>query len=160
VDVVASSGPDLGLHWPIKHSFVRYVARMPDGQILGGHGVRLIDASTFVFAPEPAQEPDLLAFRGEVRLMAHNGALAVRVAHPRVDLTGERATLIVDNPDGAGAPLHLVTFDAVVAPVDGTTTTWQGIDVRLTVDAVPLFGGYYGEDEPFDDLTITVPRPR
>jgi hypothetical protein len=151
---------DVGLHWPIKRSFIRYVARMADGQILGGHGVRLVDASTFVFSPEPSDDVDVLAFRGEVRLQAHGGALSVRIAHPRVNLRGDRATLTVESPEGAGPPVRLVTF--VVAPGPAAAVggqTWTGTDVRLIVDALPLFGGYYGEDEPFDDLTVVTTQP-
>lgn len=148
----------LGLRWAIKRSFILYVARMTDGQILGGHGVRMLDASTFVFAPDTSPEPDVLAFRGEVRLQAHAGALAVRIAHPRVDLRGDRAALIVDHPEGSGAPLRLVTFAAAAAPADSGLLTWTGTDVRLTVEAVPFFGGYYGEDQEFDDLALTIRR--
>lgn len=146
---------DLGLHWPIKRSFIRYVARMADGQILGGHGVHLLDASTFVFPSEPTDDTGVMAFGGEVRLQAHAGALAVRLARPRVDLNGERATLTVESPEGSGPPVRLVTFVASSsAGVDHTT--WTGTDVRLTVEALALFGGYYGEDEPFDDLMIVT----
>lgn len=153
---MAEAPADLGLHWPIKRSFIRYVARMDDGQILGGHGVRLLDASTFVFAPEPADAPDLLAFRGEVRLQAHSGALALRIAHPRVDLSGARAVLTVENPEGSGPPVRLVTFVATAGPAVAGLATWTGTDVRLTVEALSLFGGYYGEDELFDDLTMAI----
>lgn len=152
-DVTGATG--LELHWPIKRSFIRYVARMADGQILGGHGVVLLDASTFVFPSESTDDTGVLAFGGEVRLQAHAGALAVRLARPRVDLNGERATLTVESPEGAGPPVRLVTF---VASSSGGVdhTTWTGTDVRLTVEALPLFGGYYGEDEPFDDLMIVT----
>jgi hypothetical protein len=144
----------LELRWPVKRSFIRYVARMSDGQILGGHGVRLLDASTFVFGSEPANEADVLAFRGEIRLHAHGGALSVRIAHPRVDLRGERALVTVENPEGSGPPVRLVTFVASSASDDAGRVSWSGTDVRLAVEALPLFGGYYGEDEPFDDLII------
>jgi hypothetical protein len=147
---------DLGLQWPIKRSFIRYVARMGDGQILGGHGVRLLDASTFVFAPEPEDEGGILAFRGEVRLQAHGGALSVRIAHPQIDLRGERAVLTVESPEGSGPRVRLVTFGAASAPTEGGLTAWIGTDVRLAVEALPLFGGYYGEDESFDDLRIVT----
>ena len=147
---------NLGLHWPIKRSFIRYVARMDDGQILGGHGVRLLDGSTFVFAPETGDVAGVLAFRGEVRLQAHGGALSVRIAHPRIDLRGERAVLTVDNPEGSGPAVPLVTFVAESAPADEGLTEWTGTDVLLRVEALPLFGGYYGEDEVFDDLSILV----
>lgn len=150
------AAPDLGLHWPIKRSFIRYVARMTDGQILGGHGVRLLDASTFVFPQEPSDDAAVLAFRGEVRLQAHGGALAVRIAHPRVRLDGERATLVVESPDGSGPSVRLVTFTAVPGPADAGRVSWTGTDVRLTVEALPLFGGYYGEDEAFDDLVMVT----
>jgi Htaa len=148
---------DLGLRWSIKRSFIRYVARMSDGEILGGHGVRLIDASTFAFASDPSEDAGVLAFRGEVRLQAHGGALAVRIAHPRVDLGGARAVLSVENPEGSGPPVRLVTFAATSTPADAGLLSWTGTDVRLTAEALPLFGGYYGEDEAFDDLVMITP---
>lgn len=156
MDDATGAPADLELHWPIKRSFIRYVARMQDGEILGGHGVRLLDASTFIFASEPDDAPGVLAFRGEVRLQAHGGALAVRIAHPRVDLSGERAALTVANPEGAGPQVRLVTFVASSSSGESGWTRWTGTDVRLAVEALPLFGGYYGEDEPFDDLMIVT----
>jgi hypothetical protein len=153
-DATGTSG--LGLHWPIKRSFIRYVARMTDGQILGGHGVRLLDASTFMFPSEPTEVAGMLAFGGEVRLQAHAGALAVRIAHPRVDVRGERATLTVESPEGSGPPVRLVTFVASSSSSRVDQAIWTGTDVRLTVEALALFGGYYGEDEPFDDLMIVT----
>ena len=153
---VTAAATRLELHWPVKRSFIRYVARMSDGQILGGHGVRLVDASTFVFTAEPADEAGVLAFRGEVRLQAHGGALSVRLAHPRVDLRGARAMVTVENPEGSGPPVRLVTFVATPTSADAEHATWTGTDVRLAVEALPLFGGYYGEDEPFDDLVIVT----
>lgn len=155
-DTTGTSG-GLELHWPIKRSFIRYVARMADGQILGGHGVRLLDASTFAFPLEPGEHLEALPFRGEVRLQAHGGALSVRLAHPRVDLRGERAILTVDSPEGSAAPVPLVTFVAASRTAASGIRGWTGTDVRLAVEALPLFGGYYGEDEPFDDLVIVSP---
>lgn len=151
---------DPGLHWSIKRSFVRYVARMEDGQVLGGHGLRMLDASTFLFPPaaEPGADANLLAFGGELRLQAHNGALALRIARPLVDLSGERASVIIENPEGAGAPMRIATF-AARAQHGADTMTWHGTDVRLSVEAVSLFGGYYGEDEVFDDLVVVLPAP-
>jgi hypothetical protein len=143
----------LELHWPIKRSFIRYVARMDDGQILGGHGVRLLDTSTFVFPSVPSDEPGLLTFGGEVRLQAYGGALAVRIARPRLDVRGDRAVLTIENPEGPGPRIALVTL---VASPGADATTWTGTDVRLATEALPLFAGYYGEDEPFDDLTIVA----
>ena len=149
---------DLGLAWPIKRSFILYVARMTEGQVLGGHGLRMLDASTFLFPSHESASDEVLAFDGELRLAAHAGALDLRIARPRVDLTAERAILLIDRPEGSGDPLPFVTF--VLGPVVDAAGVHrlQGSDVRLTVEAVPLFGGYYGEGESFDDLSITM-RP-
>lgn len=151
----------LGLQWAIKRSFIRYVARMADGQILGGPGLHMIDSSTFVFAPaESESEPDsgYLFFRGELRLQAHGGALSLRLANPRIDLTGPRAVLLIDAPDGSSPALPFVDFEAVRRPDQVNVSGWHGTDVRLTVEGVSLFAGYYGEGELFDDLIATVPE--
>ena len=149
----------LGLQWPIKRSFILYVARMTDGQILGGHGLRMHGSSTFVFMPAPDAEPELLRFTGELRLAAHAGALSLRIANPTIDLLGERASMRIDNPESPGTQFPLVTFNAKLESGEQSLCTWRGTDVRLTAEAVPLFGGYYGEGEQFDDLTATVARP-
>lgn len=150
-----------GLYWSIKRTFIAYVLRMADGQVMGSPGVTVVDSGTFVFAPaeEPpdSTEPGLAAFRGELRLQAHNGALGVRIANPRVllvDASNERAVVVIDDPEGSSRTVPLVTFAASADPeVEGR---WTGTDVRLTVEAVPLFGGYYGEGEVFDDLVIVT----
>lgn len=146
-----------GLHWTIKRSFIRYVARMGDGQILGGHGLHMSDASTFVFPLDMATADDagLVGFTGELRLQAHNGALSLRIANPRVQPGEGRASLVVDSIDGAGRPLPLVTCALSEDP--SAPGRWTGEDVRLAVEAVDLFGGYYGEGEVFDDFIIIAP---
>ena len=153
---------DPGLYWSIKRTFISYVLRIADGQVMGSPGVTVVDAGTFVFAPAEeapdAAAPGLMAFRGELRLQAHNGALGVRIANPRVLLAGdasdERAAVVIDDPEGASRGVPLVTFLAAADPaVEGR---WTGTDVRLTVEAVPLFGGYYGEGEVFDDLVMVT----
>ena len=152
--MTVQAGSAAGLHWTIKRGFVRYVARMEDGQIHGGHGVRLVDAATFVFPPAPVDEPDAMAFRGEVRLQAHGGALSLRIANPRIDLVGQRAVLSIDHQEGTGARLPLVTFVATGGPSGAGPAAWSGTDVRLTAEALGLFAGYYGEGEAFDDLVV------
>lgn len=148
--------PAPGLHWSIKRSFILYVARMTDGQILGGHGLHMPDSSTFVFPPDAVSELAQQRFRGELRLRAHDGALSLRVANPRVDLGEDRSVLRIDHPDGGDRSLDLVTFTAAGV---SASSTWTGTNVRLAVEAVSLFGGYYGEGEQFDDFTVVVPAP-
>ena len=149
---------DLGLAWPIKRSFILYVARMTEGQVLGGHVLRMTDASTFLFPVLDASADGTVRFGGELRLAAHAGALDLRIARPRIDLTADRATLLIDRPEGSADPLPFVTCVVGLADDSDGVRRWRGTDVRLTVDAVPLFGGYYGEGESFDDLSITM-RP-
>lgn len=157
---------DPGLYWPIKRSFVMYVLRIADGQVSGSPDVAVVDGGTFVFASsDDTTDPDVHAFRGELRLQAHNGELFVRVANPRVELAGDgRSQIVIDHPDGASRAVPLVTFVATAASGEdalgeGGPAHWTGSDVRLCVEAVPLFGGYYGEGEAFDDL-VMVPAAR
>ena len=135
-----------GLHWPVKRSFILYVARLADGQILGGPGLQMRDASTFVFSPGG----DANSFHGELRLSAHGGALSLRLANPRLDLDGERGLMRIDSA-GGGEAVPLVSF-----AWSDTGPGLSATDVRLQIDAVPLFGGYYGEDEQFDDFTVVA----
>ena len=149
-----------GLHWSIKRAFVLYVARIADGQILGSPGLQMIDASTFVWAPtsSPAAQPGAgtrLAFRGAVRFGAHNGALAFQVADPWIEITAERSHLSIAGE--ASARIPFVEFTAQEDVDDGSSRGWRGTDVRLSEAALPLFAGYYGAGEAFDDLRIVLP---
>ncbi len=150
-----------GLHWSIKRSFVLYVARMADGQILGSKGVRMTDASTFLWAPTAfRQEPAALQmeFGGAVTFGAHAGALSFRVADPQVELRSGRSRMTVA-AEGAGR-VPFVDFRADEEPRDetsGSPRRWIGTDVRLAEEALPMFAGYYGAGESFDDLEIVLP---
>jgi hypothetical protein len=82
----------------------------------------------------------------------------VRIANPRVELHGtdERARILIDDPEGSARSVPLVTFVVTTEPDESALLRWTGSDVRLAVEAVPLFGGYYGEGELFDDLRMVV----
>lgn len=149
---------NLGLAWPVKRSFILYVARMAEGQVHGGHGLTMRDASTFVFPADPSSDASTLLFGGELRLAAHAGALTLRLARPRIDLSGDRAVMSIDGQEAGQPMLPLVTFAAQEQAAAAGLRHWAGTDVRLCVEAVPLFGGYYGDGESFDDLSITI-RP-
>jgi hypothetical protein len=148
-----------GLHWSIKRAFVSYVARMADGQILGSPGLGMSDSSTFVWPPASGREqnsgaPTTLAFEGAVIFGAHGGALSFRVAEPLVELSPGRSQLTIA---GEGSTrIAFVDFVARRVPSAADMTVWAGTDVRLAEAALPLFSGYYGAGESFDDLLIVL----
>lgn len=148
-----------GLHWPIKHSFVLYVARLTDGDILGGPGVGMTDPRTFVWqADETMTVADHgsagLACTGEVVFSAHAGALSCRIARPRLELAGEGSLMTIAGEGDGRIPF--VDFTAMPdSQADGRV--WQGSRVRLREEALALFAGYYGAGEEFDDLRIVLP---
>lgn len=148
-----------GLHWSIKRSFVLYVARIADGEILGSPGLAMADAATFVWAPAaPSPTADLdddairMGFTGAVLFGAHGGALSFRVADPQIEIRPDRSVLFVTGESGGAIPF--VTFAATSDTAQAGPTVWHGADVRLTEEALPLFAGYYGAGESFDDLSI------
>lgn len=148
-----------GLHWPIKRSFVLYVARLADGDILGGPGLGMTDARTFVWQAEAlltSSDAHLttLECSGEVMFSAHAGALSFRVARPVLRIAGETSVItIAGQSDGQ---LPFVDFTAIPDPeADGQVV--RGTHVRLREEALELFAGYYGAGEEFDDLRIVLP---
>lgn len=154
---MASADP--GLHWSIKRTFVLYVARLADGQILGGHGAGMADESTFIWPPATndqggADPGPRLAFTGDIVFRAHAGALSFRIADPIVDLGPATSTLTVASESGR---IPLVTFTAHELAAPAGFASWRGVDVRLAEESLAMFAGYYGAGEPFDDLTLTVP---
>jgi hypothetical protein len=150
-----------GLHWSIKHSFVLYVARMADGDILGGPGAGMTDARTFVWEADTAlssvhDSQTSLACTGEVVFSAHDGALSFRIAQPRMELASDLSLLtIAGEADGR---IPFVDFTAV-RESDADGRVWRGTRVRLREEALALFAGYYGAGEEFDDLRIVLPPP-
>jgi len=135
-----------GLRWEIKRSFLRYIARMPDGACSVTDGADPVDESAFRF--EPAGD---LRFRGVVRFSGHHGFLFVRIADPELQVDGTRGTLTIA---GEPARVPLVTCELSAEP-DGTT---KGTAVRLTAEGAELFNAVYPAGEPFDDFTIHPER--
>ncbi len=146
------------LRWPIRSSFLRYVAGLHDGRasVSAGADLTTDDPQVVVFPADPAlTTPELLAFSGDLRLGGHGGLLFVRLARPHIALPpdGERALLTVDDPlveDGSGPRLPLVTL-----AVARTGSGWRGTDVRLTEEGVGLFNHVYQAGDAFDDLAVS-----
>ena len=144
------------LRWPVRASFLRYVAALPDGRASVSEGAALTadDPQLVVYPVDPgATTPDVLAFAGDLRLGGHGGLLFVRLAAPRIEFgAGAEAVLSVDDPlteDGSGPRMRLATLT-----VQATESGWTGTNVRLTADGVGLFNHVYQAGEAFDDLVV------
>lgn len=157
--------PPHGLRWAIKHSFVGYVSRMPDGRgyISGGAGATETNEFVFPLAEEGAPASDdgavrTFAFGGSITFTGHFGLLYVQIAQPRITVREGEAELTVADPESKeGGRLPLATL-ALTGPVaeDGNER-WEATDVRLTPQGVELFGDVYQAGEPLEPLAVIVP---
>lgn len=153
--------PQFGLRWGIKTSFVGYVARMPDGRAYVGAGAAVNDRNELIFPldEETTAAPATFAFGGDVRFTGHFGLLFVQIAQPRVVVhEGEAELTVVDPGSKEGKRLRLVTFGLLGPEREDGLERWAATDVRLTPEGVEVFGDVYQPGEPFEPLTITVPR--
>lgn len=85
--------------------------------------------------------------------------LFVRVAHPRLELDGDKATMSIEDPhaqeDAPRIPLVTATLQRVGG--DETTAVWGSDDVALTAEGVALFNDVYSTGEPFEPLVVQLP---
>lgn len=152
-----------GLMWPIKQSFLRYIAGMPDGRAILAGGARVSERDGVIFAA--GDRPDYSAatgegtvrFVGEVVFHGHFGMMRIRIADPWLRIAGGRGTLLIDG--GADRRLALVEAAIDFAVDCGHRPVWHARDVRLTGDGSDLFGGVYGAGEPFDRFVAVVAGP-
>ncbi|MBK1787090.1 HtaA domain-containing protein [Prauserella cavernicola] len=153
--------PPYGLNWAIKASFIGYVARMPDGRAYLGAGAAVTERNELAFPldADTAPEDGVFAFGGDVRFSGHFGLMFVQIAQPRVVVRdGDAEMTVLDPASKEGKRLRLVTFGLTGPHVEDGLARWEATDVRLAPDGVELFGDVYVEGEPFEPLTITVPR--
>jgi hypothetical protein len=146
------------LRWPVRASFLRYVAALPDARASVSEGARLTteDPQVVVYPADPgAGTPSVLAFRGDLRLSGHGGLLFVRLAEPRIEPAAEGpAVLSVADPlDESGGSPRLPLVDLVLRR-EGDD--WSGTEVRLRPEGVPLFNHVYAAGDPFDPLRVVA----
>ncbi|GAA3382689.1 hypothetical protein GCM10020369_05600 [Cryptosporangium minutisporangium] len=156
-----------GLRWGIKHSFVDYIRRMPDGQGAVSNGARPVGDYEIVYAPEATGHrpgPDgsserFWLFNGDVRFAGHFGMLSVRIAYPRIVLSGDQAQLDIADPysNDREQRLFLATLTLTEVPAEDGVERWVGSDVRLAAGGVELFNEVYPAGEKLEDLRIDVP---
>ncbi|GAA1948305.1 hypothetical protein GCM10009798_04340 [Nocardioides panacihumi] len=161
----ADSGADVtrlahGLRWGIKASFLDYVRRMPDGQGSVGDGAVPVGSGELFYEYDAdGSSPDVWSFRGDVRFSGHYGMLFVRVAHPTIELVGDRAVLTIEDPQARdGAPrVPLVTGTLQRVADQAPTVVWGSDNVTLTAAGVELFNDVYAEGEAFEPFVVQLP---
>ena len=150
----------LGLMWPIKQSFLRYIAGMPDGQAILSGGARVSDRDGVIFANETgsnysaASGEGTIRFLGEVVFRGHFGMLKVRIADPWLRVEDGTGTLLI----ASATDRRLALVEAVIDfAADGEDRhVWRAHNVRLTDDGSDLFGNVYQAGEPFDPFVAAV----
>ena len=146
--------------WPIKQSFLRYIAAMPDGRAILAGGAQVSDRDGVIFAAGNASNysaatgEGTVAFVGEVGFHGHFGMLNIRIANPSLSVEGGMGTLLI----AAGADRRLALVEAAIDFTidEAGSHRWHARDVRLTGDGSDLFGGVYGVGEPFDAFVARV----
>ena len=145
------------LRWAVKTSFVRYVRVIAAGTCEATGGAVLGEDDVIEFpllaAVETAGSWEL-SFGGEVRFLAHHGALDVH-------LTGLRLTL---GPGGGGVsiaagPERLTIASlppAAPAERDGSLR-WRALPPILTAAGAPVFGNVYAAGTGLAPLDADVP---
>ncbi|WP_369131020.1 HtaA domain-containing protein [Modestobacter roseus] len=155
------------LRWGVKASFLRYLARMPDGRCSVTDGADVAADRTFSFSPDgtwhldPSVGAAVHRFRGDVRFSGHHGLLFVRIADPVLEVRGPGGVLsICGAPVDAGPPrrLPLLTFD-LAPPLhpDDPGVCGLGVRARLTSAGAEVFDLVYPEGESLDDLAFPPP---
>lgn len=163
---VPAAGPSAApvLRWGIKRSFINYLSRLPDGSVSADSGASIVSGSFFQFEPDgrgdgPPAEPDVLKFRGEVRLSGHHGMMSLSVADPWIEFTAGGAVLSIVDPEqgpGGSGRVALLRLAAGGAPgIPGTD--WNEVPARLAPGAVGLFNGQYDAGEDMDAVFLVFP---
>jgi len=143
--------------WPVKSSFVRYVASS-GGTCAVEPGADFSSDWGLVFDPE-AQDVSretgegILAFSGAVTFSAHMGMLRVRLAHPTLTLSGGEGMIVIEHGSAQTRPLANFRYAYSCTDVDAR---WELVDVRLAPDAVSLFGDVYEAGEPLDSIMVRL----
>ena len=148
-----------GLGWPIKASFARYVASLPDGRgALDGaimaspiHGLifALADASGY----DMATHNGVLKFGGRIGFRGHFGMLNVDVAEPWLEIDTGGGILSIAG-SGAGGRIELAR--CTLSWADAAMLEARSRTLALTAQGSALFGGTYGEGSELDPFTLRL----
>ncbi|GAB3615673.1 hypothetical protein GCM10027416_02300 [Okibacterium endophyticum] len=162
---------DTGLVWGIKNSLIDYLARVGDASSQVSAGAGLVGPGEFYFAVADTSGFDgstltgTIRFRGELRLRAHSGLLAVDVRDPWLEFGDEGWTLTSEvggehKPVSNDSPsrARLVDLEPVDVVNDGEVIMLPDVPTRLAAESAGLFDGMYPVGTAFAPLHVRVAR--
>ena len=146
------------LEWGIKESFRSYFERLPDHNYDLSAGARRCSDGQIEFEESSESSADgNLSFRGSVQLTAHFGALAVKIAHPTIELGEEagRGVLSAEVDEHEGKPARMVIAELFRESQDSRSITFRA---ELAEDGQYLFMGNYFAGDALDPVTVWFPN--
>ncbi|WP_411719890.1 HtaA domain-containing protein [Mycetocola sp.] len=148
------------LFWAVKDSLIAYIEALDDGTVetlepasREGGGFR------FPGRQESGdRDDDSLQFLGTVRLTGYWGALDIELRDPRIELAGERGTLLVRERGGLDADRFLPFADLVLqnrmTDLDSGASSLEAT-ASLTGQGQILMGGQYRVGQALNPLRVT-----
>ncbi len=158
------------LDWGVRASFRSYVGE--SGITVSG-GVTRGTGGTFHWPIESGSydattRSTTLQYGGEASFWAHEGALDLHIARPRIEIGPEGGLLYADMSglthdgdefDWPGAEVAVLDVASVEPAITATTTTWAGLPASLTEAGVDAFADFYPLGAPLDPVTATYEGP-
>jgi hypothetical protein len=158
------------LEWGVRTSFRTYVGA---GGITVSGGVTRGDGGTFHWPFESGSydagtRSTTLQYGGEVSFLAHEGALDLHIARPRIEIGPDGGLLHADMSglshsgqpfEWPGAEVALLDVAAAEPVVTATTTTWDAVAANLSEAGVEAFADFYPLGAPLDPVTATYEGP-
>ena len=147
------------LSWGLKTSFLTYVGRVPQSEVLVLGGADFDPTRhEFVFpAVDVAGGPEdaRLRFAGELQIVAHAGLLRLALSDPMVVVDGAQATLVCTDRSNGAERAEVCAIGRAPWPPTLGDREWQA-PLELAETGVHLFGDNYPAGEALAPLCLIV----
>lgn len=138
--------------WSVKDSFLRYIARLPDGVCEASDDVRRVGGGQFVL-PGRIAVTDTIVWTSPatLRFRAHGGLLSVALRDLRLEIGPASGELSIGPQGDRGDRIRLAR-----AGVRRRSASALQVDLALTIDGAGVFGDNYPASEPLDPIHLTA----